>query len=160
MFTLFSPCFFVFTYVPLLTYFDTCLHMCTPVYSCLPMFTPFYLCMKLFSGVYLCYHCLLVHVYLCLPMFTVFTYVYHFKARSHCTRLRPEVPINQWCRLRNVKSWNQFNFYDASTVHIGLPVVTRCATSAVWIGLYSCFVYPCWLVFNYVYAWLPIFTHA
>ena len=25
------------------------------------------------------------------------------KAHSHCTRLRPEVPINQWCRLRNVK---------------------------------------------------------
>ena len=33
------------------------------------------------------------------------------KADSHCTRLWPEVPINQWCRLRNVKSWNHFNFY-------------------------------------------------
>ena len=53
------------------------------------------------------------------------------KADSHCTCLRPEVPINQWCRLRNVKSWNHFNFYDASTVYIGLPVITRCATSAV-----------------------------
>ena len=59
------------------------------------------------------------------------TIIKNIKASSHCTRLRPEVPINQWCRLRNVKSWNHFNFYDASTVYIGLPVVTRCATSAV-----------------------------
>ena len=53
------------------------------------------------------------------------------KAHSHCTRLRPEVPINKGCHLRNVKSWNHFNFYDTSMVYIGLPVITRCSISAV-----------------------------
>ena len=59
------------------------------------------------------------------------------KAHSHCTHLRPEVPINKGCHLRNIKSWNHFNFYDTSMVYIGLPVITRCSTSAVWIGFYS-----------------------
>ena len=40
------------------------------------------------------------------------------KAHSHCTRLRPEVPINKGCRLHNVKSWNHFHFYDVSMVFI------------------------------------------
>ena len=73
------------------------------------------------------------------PLLLISSHVSNFttfllKADSHCTRLRLEVPINQWCHLHSIKSRNRFNFYVASMVYIGLLVAGAELELNTWGG--------------------------